>query len=130
MVQPRCTIGLSSIVLPVACHCNLLSNRKNSDQRKVKLSDPDRERDINLLLGKALAKANDIFVTYRLSEKQLTPKLFKVAYANPSLRNDLLTFMEKEMAAHKGYVTADTIATYHTTLHHLKALYQLSGDHT
>lgn len=90
-------------------------------KNKVKLSDPDRERDINLLLGKALAKANDIFVTYRLSEKQLTPKLFKIEYANPSLRNDFLTFIEKEIAAHKGYVTADTIATYKTTLNHLKA---------
>lgn len=88
-------------------------------QQKVKMRDKKEERDINLLIGKCLAKANDIFITYRLAEKKLTVKQFKKEWENPSIRNDLIHFIDTEIESSKAYFTYSTIKTYKTVVNHL-----------
>ena len=51
----------------------------------------------NLIIQKALAKANDIITVYHLSKKELTPKIFKEEFKHDVSRDDFLAYWEREM---------------------------------
>lgn len=51
----------------------------------------------NLIIQKALAKANDIITVYHLSKKVLTPKIFKEEFIQDVSRDNFLDYWEKEM---------------------------------
>jgi hypothetical protein len=53
--------------------------------------------DYNLLIGQARARANEIFVEYRLSNRVLTPDAFMNEFLHPEKKSDFLAFYEKQM---------------------------------
>jgi len=83
--------------------------------------DPKLTRDYNLLLQRAKSKANDIFISYRLAERQLTPELFMREWDNPDVRNDFIHFIRQETHALEGIHQPQTLTTYRTTAKHLAA---------
>lgn len=54
-------------------------------------------RDYNLLIGQAQARANEIFVEYRLSGRELSIDTFWHDYTHPEARHDFLAFYKAEM---------------------------------
>ena len=56
-----------------------------------------RARDYNLLIGQALAKANEVFVTYRLSKQVLTLEQFQRDFNMAGSRSDFITYYEAKM---------------------------------
>lgn len=53
--------------------------------------------DLNLIIGQCLARANKIFVDYRLMNRILTKSIFRTEYDNPDARRDFLKFWEDQM---------------------------------
>ncbi len=104
----------------ISLHLSVKPDEFDSDQERVVLADEKKADDYNLLLGMAKAKANEIFVDYRLAERQLTVKDFKREFENPSVKNDFIAFMEREAMDHKYIVQPQTIKTYFTTINWLK----------
>lgn len=72
--------------------------------------------DINLLIGQALAKANKIFVEYRLGGKELTLARFTHDYQHTDSRDDFMAFFRREMTRrkNKSLVTDSTTITERT----------------
>lgn len=89
--------------------------------QRINMNDSKLEGDYNLLLDKAKSKASDIFIRYRLADRQLTRELFMREWNNPDLRNDFITFMQQEAAQLEGMMQLSTRQTYFTTINHLKA---------
>jgi integrase len=67
-------------------------------------------KDYNLILGQMLAKANEIFVYFRLSGQVLTKEKFKMEFESTSSRNSFLDFMEKRILErwNRGLITDST----------------------
>jgi site-specific recombinase XerD len=82
-----------------------------------------RAADYNLLTGQAMAKANDIIVTHRLSKKPLTVEGFLEDYQSVSAKHDFLAFFQKKLAQRlKRKEIAETTHISHTsTLRLLRA---------
>lgn len=54
--------------------------------------------DLNMVIGKSLARANDIFVRYKLAGKVLTANIFKQEFLLADFqKNDFLMYMEKKI---------------------------------
>ena len=71
---------------------------------------------LNLIIGKAKAKANDIFIWHRLNETNLTPEAFKKAFIDETGRMDFLAFFEKSISEMTGTRELATIRSYKYTL--------------
>ncbi|MFC7669260.1 site-specific integrase [Hymenobacter humi] len=73
-----------------------------------------RARDHNLLIGQALAKANDIFVTWRLSKEVLTLDRFKRDFATEGSKNDFIAyFRAKIIERHRKEKISDVTRKNH-----------------
>lgn len=75
-------------------------------------------KDDNLILNNCESLITDIFVRYRLQNKQLTPDLLKSEYINPSYVIDFYLFFENEI--NNRYKNQDITAG--TKRHHLGVL--------
>ncbi|MBO3272243.1 tyrosine-type recombinase/integrase [Hymenobacter defluvii] len=54
--------------------------------------------DYNLIIGKALSKANDVFVDFRLSGQPVTSEGFLYAYNTEGSKKDFIVYMERKIA--------------------------------
>jgi site-specific recombinase XerD len=83
-----------------------------------------RADDNNLLIGQALARANDIFVEARLAEgAQLTKESFLSLYKTQGNRTDFLVYMETQIKERfrRGLIKKNTVKNHNSTLHKLQA---------
>lgn len=76
-------------------------------------------KDCNILIEKALARINDIELTYRLSNKMLDVDIILEEYINPTPNYDFLKFYEYELEVQKKFLKE---STYNQQLSTLKKL--------
>lgn len=77
-------------------------------------------KDKNLIISNCISRINNVFVKYRLQQKELTPELLKKEYQNPSLYINFYSFMEKAIKERKGDITDTTIKHHFSILNKLK----------
>jgi integrase/recombinase XerD len=77
-------------------------------------------KDDNLIIEKALAQMNDIFVRYRLQNIYLTPELLKNEWKNPSRRIVFYKFFEEALAERKGEIAKQTYKNHSSAIEKLK----------
>ncbi|AEL23987.1 site-specific integrase [Cyclobacterium marinum] len=79
--------------------------------------------DLNLIIGDALAKANEILVDYRLRRKSISVAIFSKEYACNLNKDDLIVFMEQKINERVKYreISLGTKKSHTVTLNHLKA---------
>jgi len=77
-------------------------------------------RDDNLVIEKALAQMNDIFVRYRLQNIHLTPELLKNEWKNPARRIDFYKFIDEALAERKGEIANQTYKNHNSAIKKLK----------
>jgi hypothetical protein len=77
-----------------------------------------RADDYNLIIGQALAKANDIIVTHRLSKKPLTVEGFLEDYQSVAAKHDFLAFFQKKLAQRlkRKEIAESTYISHNSTL--------------
>lgn len=76
--------------------------------------------DYNLLIGQAEARANKIFIDYRLESRILNTDIFKREFENPDDRSNFLTFFERELQGRKDKIEPGTWAQNKFVLDKLK----------
>ena len=57
----------------------------------------ERARDHNLIIGQALAKANEVFVSWRLSKETLTMERFQRDFVTAGSKNDFITYFKAKI---------------------------------
>jgi integrase len=79
--------------------------------------------DNNLIIGQALAKANSVFVVYRLNGEELTLEKFQRDYNTAGSKSDFITYYETKVAerVRKKKIKENTRKNHISTLNALKA---------
>ena len=106
--KKRVVISLQIYVKPVnfdKASQSIVSDKSGSISRK------DLE-GLNLIIGRAKAKANDIFIWHRLNETNLSPEAFKKAFIDETGRMDFLAFFEKSIIELTGTRELATVRGY------------------
>ena len=77
--------------------------------------------DTNTLLRDALARANDIFMTFRLEKKAFNLDTFMEEWGNNFSKDNFIVYYEQKMMFRyrSGDITADTLKSHRTTLNWL-----------
>lgn len=90
--------------------------------RKAKGKDEACE-DNNLIIGQAMAKANEIFTTYRLSKRNITLELFLKEYYSDFNKECFLSFYEHRMLERYKHneISFETLKNHRNALNKLKA---------
>jgi site-specific recombinase XerD len=91
----------------------------NAEKRRVK-GNGKKAKDDNLVIDKCVARINDVFVRYRLQNKELTPELLRQEYKTPSTYIDFYDFYERKLNEQDGLLAANTIKQHKTVLKKLK----------
>lgn len=78
--------------------------------------------DYNLLIGQAAAKANEIAIRYRLSNRHLTADEFLREYNSGASKEDFLVYMGARINERyrRGQITQNTYKSHHSTLNKLR----------
>jgi len=77
-------------------------------------------KDDNLIIERALAQMNDIFVRYRLQSIHLTPELLKNEWKNPARRIDFYKFFDEILSERKGDIAHQTYKNHKSAIDKLK----------
>lgn len=88
------------------------SNRIRGSSSQVK--------DYNLVISSVISRLNEIFVKYRLQNRELTPNLLRKEYKTPTSFTDFHSFMKSAINERKGELTESSIKQHHATLSKLK----------
>ena len=82
-----------------------------------------RAQDYNLLIGQALAKANEVFVLWRLSKQVLTLERFKQDFSTAGSKDDFLAYFKAKITERyrKGKITYTTKKNHASTYNALLA---------
>jgi len=108
-------LHLSKRKVTVKTDISVESEYWDYDNRCVKKNHKDH-KDLNMILGQCVDRANRILVRYRLMEKQLTTSAFKLEYKNPANHIDFYEWLENEIKARKGTIEDSTIAMHNSLL--------------
>jgi len=83
---------------------------------------PQRADDNNMLLGKAIAKANEVFIQARLGEQTLTKEEFLREYQTAGNKSDFITFMDAriEERRRRQQISENTWKNHRSTLNKLR----------
>ena len=78
--------------------------------------------DTNTLLRDALARANDIFMTFRLEKKAFNLDTFMEEWGSNFSKENFIVYYEQKMMFRyrSGDITADTLKSHRTTLNWLR----------
>lgn len=114
--KKRVVIALNQHVFPEQLH----SSKQGAFIRPAKGQTKKAVHDLNIELANALAKASDIFTEHRLSNRILSPEIFKQKFTKATLRNDFYDFWEEEVKKMKEYCAPATIDIYGFALDKLK----------
>ena len=69
------------------------------DEKKGRIKGNSKEvKDNNLIIDKCLSQINEIFVRYRLQNRELTPDLLIREYKNPTFYIDFYAFLDKQIS--------------------------------
>lgn len=77
-------------------------------------------KDARLIIEQCRSRMNEIFVNYRLMQKDLTADIFRKEYENPTSFVDFYQFMDRLIAQKKGLNAENTIKTHNTLKEKLK----------
>ena len=110
-------IDYKSIKFSTGVSC--LPERFNEKTLRIKGS-TKKVKDDNLIIEKALAQMNDIFVRYRLQQIYLTPELLKNEWKNPSRRIDFYAFFEEAINERKNEIKKHTWKKHRSEFNKLK----------
>ena len=82
-----------------------------------------RASDYNLLIGQALAKANSIFVEWRLGEEVLTLERFQRDYNTAGSKSDFVVCIKNKIIERhrKGHIADSTRRNHNSALNALAA---------
>jgi integrase/recombinase XerD len=93
----------------------------NWDEKKIRIRGVSKTvKDDNLIIEKAMAQMNDIFVRYRLQNAELTPELLKNEWKNPARRIDFYAFFEEAINERKKEIRKQTWKNHWSEIHKLK----------
>ena len=110
-------IDYKSLKFPTGVSC--LPDRFNDKTFRIK-GNSKKVRDNNLIIEKALAQMNDIFVRYRLQQVHLTPELLKNEWKNPSRRIDFYAFFEEAINERRDEIRKQTWKNHWSEVNKLK----------
>lgn len=100
---------------------NMSVDPKQFNKQSQKVKGTSRlAKDCNILIEKALARVNEIELTYRLSSKILDVETLQLEYTNPTPAYDFLKFYEYELKNQKKFLMQTTYRQQESTLNKLK----------
>ena len=102
----------------------VLPEHWDAANHKIKKSHKEAT-DLNLIINTSKAKLNNIFVKYRLQDKELTPEILKEEYERPTMAFDFLEWMDKAIDERRGEAAESSIKQFKAHLNKLK-LYKKS----
>jgi len=91
----------------------------NDGEKKVKATNKQHS-DLNLIIDKGKAKLNNIFIKYRLQDKELTFELIKDEFDRPNTGFDYLEWLKEAIESRRGEVTDSTIEQFNA--HRMKLM--------
>ncbi len=90
---------------------------KNWNEKKNAITSGDKKaKDKNLVLEHILARVNDVFVKYRLRDKEITRNLFMRAYRRPTDFNTFYDFVTAAMKKTSVRIELSTLLTHHSVI--------------
>lgn len=91
------------------------------DQKNQRIKGSTKQvKDDNLVIRKCMGRVNDIFVRYRLLNRDLTPDLLKNEYKNPARFLDFYKFMQEEIEKRKGDLAPSSLKQHKACLQKMK----------
>lgn len=108
--RQRATVSLG-FYLPI--------NSFDTTKQRVKSSHAN-EKDFNIEIMMAIAKANTIASRFRQEGKLLTPEVFRNDYTDPTEMMDVIKFMQRELELKKPALSPNTYKSHTTVLNKLK----------
>jgi len=97
----------------------VLAKDWDDNEKKVKKSNK-QYNDFNLIIDGAKAKLTNIFIKYRLQDREVTFELLKDEYDRPNTGFNYLQWLEGEIEARRGDVTDSTLEQFHAHMMKLK----------
>jgi integrase len=111
------TLNSEPVRLPV--NVRVRPDKWNKKASRIKGSTQD-VKDLNMVISNCVKRVTDIFVRYRLQDRELTPNILKKEYETPSVYIDFITFMEKTINDRKKILNYNTIKSQCSVLKKLK----------
>lgn len=97
-------------------------DEKNWNENKAAVTSGDKKaKDKNLVLEHILARVNDVFVKYRLRDKEITRNLFMRAYHRPSDFNTFYDFVTAAMKKTSVRIELSTLLTHHSVISKMRS---------
>ena len=97
-------------------------DEKNWNENKEAVTSGDKKaKDKNLVLEHILARVNDVFVKYRLRDKEITRNLFMRAYHRPTDFNTFYDFVTAAMKKTSVRIELSTLLTHHSVISKMRA---------
>jgi len=116
-VYLQCVIDRQRATVPLGFY--LHSNLFDKTKQRVKSNHPN-EKDFNIEIMMAIAKANTIASKFRQDGKLLTPEAFRTEYTDPTEVMDLIKFMKHEIELKKPSISPNTYKSHTTVINKLK----------
>lgn len=97
-------------------------DEKNWNENKELVTSGDKKaKDKNLVLEHILARVNDVFVKYRLRDKEITRNLFMRAYRRPTDFNTFYDFVTAAMKKTSVRIELSTLLTHHSVISKMRS---------
>lgn len=97
-------------------------DEKNWNENKEAVTSGDKKaKDKNLVLEHILARVNDVFVKYRLRDKEITRNLFMRAYRRPTDFNTFYDFVTAAMKKTSVRIELSTLLTHHSVISKMRS---------
>ena len=114
---------LQGEVLKIYLDAHWYPNYWKDGRAQERTKDDKSARDLNLIIQDVEAKANEIFIQYRLRRKGLTKALFEKEWNTSAPSHNFLTYMERklEQRLREREIGLSSYKTQLVALHHLKA---------
>ena len=97
-------------------------DEKNWNENKAAVTSGDKKaKDKNLVLEHILARVNDVFVKYRLRDKEITRNLFMRAYHRPTDFNTFYDFVTAAMKKTSVRIELSTLLTHHSVISKMRS---------
>lgn len=112
-------IHLQDKKLTINSGVKVLPKDWNDAEKKVKTTNKEHS-DFNLIIDKGKAKLNNIFIKYRLQDKELTFELIKDEFDRPNTGFDYLEWLKDAIESRRGEVTDSTLEQFNA--HRMKLM--------
>ena len=97
-------------------------DEKNWNEKKNAITSGDKNaKDKNLVLEHILSRINDVFVKYRLRDKEITRNLFLRAYHRPTDFNTFYDFVTAAMKKTSVRIELNTLLTHHSVISKMRS---------